>query len=119
VTISPIRRAAVKSARAPIRCSFNQLVPLRERPTRRQVGWILADQHRLHRIAAPGHRANAFGAKPDKVLAGRARHGSGQDAARHCDERFEVRVVESERYGGYHGGPRLGVEPRPDFSNLL
>ena len=113
LTVSPIRRAAARSAGAPgIGGPLDQLVPLRERPPRRQGGGIVADQMRLERIAAPGHGADPLGTQPDQIFARHRRDRHGQQAAgdRRSGRRNPVRPCRTTRW---RSGPIAGCGIQP------
>ncbi len=99
--------------------AFDELVPLRERSARRQIGRVSADDDRLERVTAPGKGADAFGAKPHQVLAVRLRHRHRKQAAGDRRERAEARLVGAQGCRGEQVESRFRVEPGADLTHLL
>ena len=99
--------------------ALDDLMPLREGASRRQIFRCSADHKGLHRIAAPRHRADALGAKPDQIFARIVRDRRGDDAARDLGEIGKIRHVVLQGRRRDHLGTRQAVEPFADRANVL
>ncbi len=98
--------------------ALDQLVPLRERAAGRQIGRVVADLHRLERVAAPGDGAHPLRPEPDQIFAGRVRYRRRHQAADRGRQPAELWRRDAERGGGDHAA-RLLVQPRAELAQLL
>ena len=93
-------------ARGPgVRRALHDLVPLRERPARRQLGRVVAVRDRLRRIAAPGDGAHALGPEPDQDVVALVRDGHRQEPAGDAGERAEARAPARRGWRSRKGRP--------------
>ena len=105
-----------------LRRRLHHLMPLGEGAAGRELGGVVADDHRLGRIAAPGHGADVLRPEPDQIFAGRGRDRRGEDAAGDRDEGGEARLLEAQRGAGddraVRGGACGAIQPAAEFAQF-
>ena len=102
--------------------AFHHLVPLGEGPPGRELGRVVADDHRLEGVAAPDDRLHLFRPEPDQPFARLLGHRGGQQPGGAGGQGGEARLLGAERGAGdgadAAGAARLGVQPGAEVAQL-